>query len=102
MSFNGYGTIALMNPINLYQMIGAKVTVDKNASCDAEGRYTFLNLQKANETGIEKVGNNCYNLNVKDCEVFPPTERFMLETFVKIKQDDVRIISSSDNALLGK
>ena len=94
MDCQGYGTIALQNIINLYELIGAKVVIDKNATCDTEGRYMFLNIQKANETSLEKVGNNCYDLNVKDCAIFLPTERFMLDTFVKIKQDDIHAVYS--------
>jgi hypothetical protein len=101
MNCNGYGIIALTNIINLYQLIGAKVTVDKNATCDPEGRYMFLNLQKANETSLEKVGNNCYNLNVKNCDVFPPTERLMIDTFVKIKQEGIRAVSSGTQSNTG-
>jgi hypothetical protein len=91
----GYGIIAMTNIINLYQLIGTKVTVDKNATCDTEGRYAFLNIQKTSENKLEEIGTNCYNLNIKNCDVFPITEKFMLETFVKIKQNNIRAISSS-------
>ncbi len=90
----GYGTIAITNMITLYQLIGAKITIDKNATCDPEGRYILLSLRSANETSLEQVGKNCFNMNINNCEVFPPTERFMLETFVKLKQDNIRLISS--------
>jgi len=95
MSCSGYGIIALTNIINLYELIGTKITLDKNATCDSQGRYMFLNFQKTNETSIEKFGKNCYNFNVKDCDIFPPTERLMLDTFIKIKQENIRAISSS-------
>jgi len=88
----GYGIIALTNIINLYQLIGAKVTIDKNATCDEEGRYMLLNIQNTNENKLEKMGSNCYHLSVNNCDVFPVTEKFMLETFVKIKQEDIRAI----------
>jgi len=94
MDCSGYGIIALTNIINLYQLIGTKVTIDKNATCDTDGRYMFLNFQQSEKTGIEQIGENCYNLNAKECDVFPSTERLMLDTFVKIKQDKIRVVSS--------
>jgi len=94
-SCSGYGIIALTNIINLYKLIGTEIVIDKNATCDAEGRYMFLNIQKTDENKIEQMGKNCYNLKTNGCDVFTSTERFMLDTFVKIKQDDIRAISSS-------
>jgi hypothetical protein len=99
---SGYGIIALQNIISLYQLIGAKVSVDKNATCDKEGRYMLLNIQKTNENKIEQIGNNCYNLKIKECDVFPTTEKFMLESFVRIKEKDIHIIASSSGELLNK
>lgn len=91
----GYGMIAFRNLINLYELIGAKITIDKNATCDEEGKYMFWNIQSADETSLKKTGISCYEFNVKDCEVFPPTEKFMLETFVKIKNGNIRVTASS-------
>lgn len=90
---DGYGIIALTNIINLYTLIGSKVVVDKNATCELGENYMFLNVQKTNESRIEKIGTNCYNIKVKECEVFPATERFMLETFAKMKADEIIVIS---------
>jgi hypothetical protein len=95
MGCQGYGIIALTNIINLYQLMGGKVTIDRNATCDEQGRYLFLNIQKTNQTGIEKKGPNCYDLNVNNCDVFPSTEKFMLELLAKIKKDNIRLVSSS-------
>jgi hypothetical protein len=90
----GYGLIALTNLIEIHELIGIKVVIDKNATCDSEGRYTFLNIKKSNENKIEKIGQNCYNLYINDCDIFPTTERVMIETFAKIKQDEIRVFSS--------
>lgn len=95
MDCNGYGIIVLTNLITLYKFSGAKITIDKNATCDPRGRYLFLNLQKSESTGIEKIGANCYNLNINNCELFPPTEKFMLETLAKIKEENIRLVTSS-------
>jgi hypothetical protein len=78
---NGDGIIATANVLNLYNVIGIKVIKDENASCDPQGRYMFLNIQKGNETKVEQFGAECYNIYVNNCEVLPATERFMLETF---------------------
>ena len=79
----GDGVIALANLVKLYEFLGAKVIRDKNASCDAEGRYTFIQIQKGDTTKIEQVNTSCYNLNVNNCEILEATERFMIEAFVK-------------------
>ncbi len=91
----GYGVIALTNMINLYNLIGVKVTIDKNATCSEEGLYMFINIEKYNENRIEEIGKNCYNLKIKECDIFPTTERIMLETFAKIKEKEIKVYSSA-------
>jgi hypothetical protein len=93
---SGYGLIALTNLIELHELIGIKVFIDKNETCDSEGRYTYLYIKKSDENRIEKIGKNCYTLYVNDCDIFPTTERVMIETFAKIKQDDIRVFSSDE------
>lgn len=78
---NGDGIIAVANVVKLYNVLGVKIIKDENASCDTQGRYMYLNIQKGNETKIEKFGPVCYNIYVNNCEILPATERFMLETF---------------------
>ena len=53
-SFNcdGDGIIAIANLLNLYRISGIEVIKDENATCDAEGRYAFIQLQAANDTSI--------------------------------------------------
>ena len=81
---DGDGVIAVANLVNLYGIAGTKVIKDENASCDEQGRYMFVRLQSGNKTEIKQFGPACYNLYVKDCEILEATERFMLETFVKL------------------
>jgi len=83
-SCEGYGAIAVTNMNSLYDLIGTKVMKDDNASCDEEGRYMFVKILPGDKTKVEQFGPSCYNLYVKDCEILKATERFMLETFVKI------------------
>lgn len=90
-SFNcdGDGIIALANVNNLYSLLGANVIKDENASCDANGAYSYVNIIPGNETKVEQVGPACYDISIKDCEILKGTERFMLETFVKLKEANV-------------
>lgn len=81
---DGDGVIAIANMVNLFDKVGATVIKDPNANCDAQGRYTFINIQSSDKTGIVQVGHSCYALNVNNCEILKATERFMIETFVKI------------------
>lgn len=82
---NGYGTIAIANMAQIFGFMGTKlVTVDNsNETCDKSGRYLFLRVQSSNRTDVEEFSPNCYNLNVKNCEVLKPTERFILEYYLK-------------------
>jgi hypothetical protein len=80
---NGYGIIAVANLLNLYKVLGVNVIKDENATCDATGKYTYLNIKGANETSLISSGDTCYTINVKGCEILPATEKFMLETLIQ-------------------
>jgi hypothetical protein len=82
----GRGGIAGANLNQLYWILGINVIKDENATCDISGRYMLVTVQPGNKTSIEQVGPACYNINIKDCEVLEGTEKFMLETFVKINK----------------
>jgi hypothetical protein len=77
---NGDGNVALVNLKTLYNVIGTNVIADKNASCDLQGRYMFVNVLKGNQTRIEQFGPECYNIYINNCEVLAGTEKFMVET----------------------
>ncbi len=81
---DGDGIIAVANLRQLYEMLGAKVMRDENATCDSEGRYMYINLKSGDKTKIEQTGNACYDILISDCEILPATEKFMVETFAKI------------------
>lgn len=86
---NGNGIIALANVLNLYKVIGTKVIKDENATCDEiYGRYMFLSIKEGNETSIMDYGlkGTCYNIYVKGCDILPATEKFMLETLIKVNK----------------
>ncbi len=83
---NGDGIIAIANLQNLYNVIGSSIIRDENASCDSKGRYMFVKIREGNETRIEQFGFSCYNIYVKNCEILPATERFMVETLSKVNQ----------------
>ena len=87
-SFNcdGYGIIAIVNLMNLYRISGIEVIKDENATCDPEGRFSFIQLQAGNETNIEKFGPSCYNININNCEILKAIERLMMESFIEINK----------------
>jgi hypothetical protein len=83
---NGYGVIAVANLAKLYQeLLGVKVIKDPNATCDDQGRYTFVQILSGDQTQIVQTGPSCYDIYVNNCEILPATEKFMAETFLKIK-----------------
>lgn len=83
---DGKGIIAIKNLANLYELIGANVIKDPNATCDNQGMYMFLDIRPGETTKIEQVRRGCYNLYANNCEILEVTERFMIETFVKIDE----------------
>ncbi len=76
---DGDGVIAIANFQQILNALGVKVINDPNASCDKYSRYNFLNLQSGDKTEIKNIGENCYNLNINNCEILDVTERFLLE-----------------------
>lgn len=82
---NGEGLIGVANLAKLYEIIGTKVMVDKNATCDESGRYMFISMEEGNKTEIEKYGPSCYRMKISNCEVLKATEKFMIKTFAEIK-----------------
>jgi len=86
---DGDGIIAMKNLEQLYQVLGSKVIVDPNATCETEypdtPRYVYVNIQPGEQTKIQQVSKACYTIYVKDCEILPATERYMTETFVAMK-----------------
>jgi hypothetical protein len=83
---DGDGVIAIANLLNVYNVVGTKVMKDENASCDAAGRYMFVKIQEGNQTEIKQFGPSCYNLYVKNCEILPSTERYLLETLIDMNK----------------
>jgi hypothetical protein len=86
---DGDGMIAIGNVQNLYSLIGTKIISDKNATCDSQGRYIFMTIEEGNETKITEYGSigGCYEVEVSNCEILKATEKFMLETFIKVNKE---------------
>ncbi len=86
----GNGVIAIANLVKQYEIMGAKVIRDENATCDNESRYNYVNIIKGNETRIVSFGENhdCFTIEVKNCEVLEGVEKFMLETFVEYNKQE--------------
>jgi hypothetical protein len=84
---NGDQVIAIANLINVYAAINKKIMKDDNASCDELGRYMYLVIQPGEETRIDQFGPSCYNIQIKECEILPGTERFIIELLAKANSD---------------
>lgn len=85
-SCNGDATISLANLAQLNSAIGAQFVMDPNATCDPQGRYMFFNVVNSTKTQIVKDSNNCYTVEVSNCQILPAMEKIMAEMFVKINQ----------------
>ena len=72
---------------NLDQIIRTGIGLDigryANASCDEQGRYTFLNIQEGNTTQIVKYGPSCYTLEYAKCEILDVTERLIVKALAE-------------------
>jgi hypothetical protein len=82
----GKGVIAIANLLKLYEFVGIKVITDKNATCDEESRYTFIQILEGSETKIQQTGPSCYDIYINNCEILEATERMMIETLIKVKE----------------
>ncbi len=84
---DGDAVIAVANMVKLLQILGTDVLRDEKASCDMEGRYSFIDFKNGNSSSIKQTGPTCYNFEISDCDILKVTERFMAETFVEINQE---------------
>jgi hypothetical protein len=82
----GKGIIAIQNLLNLYKFIGINVVSDKNATCDPNAKYTFIQILEGNETKIDQTGQSCYNIYINNCEILEGTEKLMIETLIKVNE----------------
>ncbi|MDO8468005.1 MAG: hypothetical protein Q7S56_03625 [Nanoarchaeota archaeon] len=78
---DGDGVIAVANLRDqiLVGMTGAQTYSSESEGCSPDGIYTFMNIEKGEETAINEIGKSCYQITVKDCEVLPATERMIIE-----------------------
>jgi len=90
---DGDGIIAVLNLRQLYEILGAKVIRDENATCSPKGEYMYINLKEGEETTtgggktkIEQTGTACYEILINNCEILEGTEKFMVETFAKVNE----------------
>lgn len=83
---NGKGAIAAANLVQLYEVLGTKVINDENATCDPFERYVFTVVKPGNVTKIEEFEPSCYNIYINDCEILEGTEKYMIETLVKVNE----------------
>lgn len=81
---NGDGIIAVANLAKM-QIFQMEILKDKNATCDTQGMYTFVNIVEGDKSKVEQYGPSCYELTVNSCEVIPVTERFLIEVFAEVK-----------------
>ena len=82
---DGDWQISIGNLMNL-NVFNIEVGKDENATCNDKANYLFVQIHEGNESKIEQYDSSCYNLYVANCEVLAVTEKFMVETFVKIEE----------------
>lgn len=85
---DGDGMISIANLLKPLNVLGVDVIQDKNATCDPQGRYMFIQIQPSdsNVSKITQTGELCYNIEINECEILKTTERFMLELFIRFNE----------------
>jgi hypothetical protein len=84
---DGDGVIAVANMMNLFGILKINAETNDSLGCNKNSQYTFLMLQGGNETGIEQVHTNCYDLTINNCEVLEVTEKYLIKMLIKLNQD---------------
>lgn len=84
---DGDEIIAIANLKKMHEVFGINIMKDDTASCDDAGRYSYYNVMESDETKIEKIGTNCYNIHVSDCEILPATEKLMVEMLIDYSKE---------------
>jgi len=82
----GRGVIGVTNLARLYGALGTIVTKDENATCSDDGAFALIQMEEGNETKIVQTGPTCYTMKIANCEALEVTERYMIETFVKLNE----------------
>lgn len=90
---DGDEVIAIANLVKLWDVLGADVIKDENATCDPHGRYVYLNIIEGDETKIVEKNEACYDMIIGNCEILEGTEKFMVETFVEVNKVKGRVSS---------
>ena len=83
-SCDGDGIIAVANMVNFYELLGTNIFKNETLGCNNQDKYTFVQILEGNETKIEQIGFSCYNIEINNCEILEGTERFMIESFIKV------------------
>ncbi|VVB79753.1 Uncharacterised protein [uncultured archaeon] len=84
----GAGVISIANLAQFLQDgLAVDVVQDKNATCDPQGRYIFLEIDPSNETKIVQNSQNCYTIHISNCEILEGTEKFIVEDLIELKAE---------------
>jgi len=83
---DGDGVIAIANLLKM-EIFGMNIFKNESLGCDSEGKYTYITTQNGDETRIDRFGPSCYNIQISNCEILKGTERFMVESFVKVNEE---------------
>jgi len=82
-SCDEYKTIGIANINNLHQVLGMQLLRDVNSTCDPQGRYAYYSFVAADKTQIKRVGNNCYSVEVANCNLLPAIDKLTAEMILK-------------------
>jgi len=79
---DGRRPVAVGNLGNLHNVLGMDFGYDnKNIlACDITNKtYSYYNFIESDKTEIERIGKNCYNIKVSNCEIFEASDKLAAE-----------------------
>lgn len=85
--FEGDEVIAEVTLQKAHEVLGMEFMKDPTAGCDKEGRYSYYNFIESDKTKIERVGENCYDIHVANCEIMAAAEKVIAEIFLDYNQN---------------
>lgn len=83
----GYSSVAMDNFGTLMRVVGTNMTAEEGLVCSPDVEDMQVIIEEGEETKIERIGETCYVISIKECEVLRGIERFMTEVFVESKLD---------------
>jgi len=83
----GYSSVAMDNFGTVFGVSGIKINELESPVCGSDQGHMYVTIQEGEVTSVEKTGDSCYTINIKECEILKGTERFLYEALVEVNKN---------------